>query len=169
MNLSQRQNEILRILKEKKYLSVEELSSALSVSKVTIRSDLTALEEKGAVTRTHGGVMIAEVAPRIVSNSLSEHEAEKKSIGKTAAALIPDDAVIIIDSGSTTVRIAEFLSDKNLTVVTNEVFSGGADYDAESLRYMHALADLNRWLAMRADLAVEIVCGLPNVLKGELP
>ena len=119
MNLSQRQNEILRILKEKKYLSVEELSSALSVSKVTIRSDLTALEEKGAVTRTHGGVMIAEVAPRIVSNSLTEHEAEKKSIGKTAAALIPDDAVIIIDSGSTTVRIAEFLSDKNLTVVTN--------------------------------------------------
>ena len=73
MNLSQRQNEILRILKEKKYLSVEELSSALSVSKVTIRSDLTALEEKGAVTRTHGGVMIAEVAPRIVSNSLTEH------------------------------------------------------------------------------------------------
>ena len=93
MNLSQRQNEILRILKEKKYLSVEELSSALSVSKVTIRSDLTALEEKGAVTRTHGGVMIAEVAPRIVSNSLTEHEAEKKSIGKTAAALIPDDLV----------------------------------------------------------------------------
>ena len=58
---------------------------------------------------------------------------------------------------------------RNLTVVTNEVFSGGADYDAESLRYMHELADLNRWLAMRADLAVEIVCGLPNVLKGELP
>lgn len=58
---------------------------------------------------------------------------------------------------------------ENLTVVTNEVFSGGADYDPESLRYMRALADLNRWLAARADLAVEIVCGLPNVLKGKLP
>ena len=58
---------------------------------------------------------------------------------------------------------------ENLTVVTNEVFSGGADYDAESLRYMHALADLNRELAARADLAVEVVCGLPNILKGELP
>ena len=58
---------------------------------------------------------------------------------------------------------------ENLTVVTNEVFSGGADYDAEGLHYMHALADLNRELAARADLVVEVVCGLPNVLKGELP
>ena len=57
----------------------------------------------------------------------------------------------------------------NLTVVTNEVFSGGADYDEECLRYMRALADLNRALAARADLAGEVVCGLPNVLKGELP
>ena len=57
----------------------------------------------------------------------------------------------------------------NLTIVTNEIFSGGADYDEESLRYMRALADLNRALAVRADLVVEVVCGLPNVLKGELP
>jgi len=57
----------------------------------------------------------------------------------------------------------------NLTVVTNEIFSDGADYDAESLRYMRLLAGLNREIAARADLAVELVCGLPNVLKGELP
>ena len=58
---------------------------------------------------------------------------------------------------------------ENLTIVTNEVFSGGADYGEENLLYMRALADLNRRLAARADLAVEVVCGLPNVLKGELP
>lgn len=57
----------------------------------------------------------------------------------------------------------------NLTVVTNEIFSDGADYDAESLRYMRLLARLNREIAARADLAVELVCGMPNVLKGELP
>lgn len=57
---------------------------------------------------------------------------------------------------------------ENLTVVTGEVFSGGAEYDEESLQYMQALADLNRELAASADLAVEVVCGLPNVLKGEL-
>lgn len=58
---------------------------------------------------------------------------------------------------------------ENLTIVTNEIFSGGTEYDDESLRYMRALADVNRTLAARADLVVEVVCGLPNVLKGKLP
>ena len=57
----------------------------------------------------------------------------------------------------------------NLTVVTNEVFSGGTEYAGETLAYMGNLAALNRELAARADLVVEVVCGLPNVLKGELP
>jgi adenosylcobinamide kinase/adenosylcobinamide-phosphate guanylyltransferase len=57
----------------------------------------------------------------------------------------------------------------NLTVVTNEVFSGGADYEDGTLQFLQELADLNRELAASADLAVEAVCGLPNVLKGALP
>lgn len=58
---------------------------------------------------------------------------------------------------------------ENLTVVTNEVFSDGADYDAGTLAFLRELAALNRELAARAGLVVEVVCGLPNVLKGDLP
>lgn len=54
----------------------------------------------------------------------------------------------------------------HLTVVTNEVFSGGAAYQGDTLRYLEALARVNRLLAARADAAVEVVCGLPNFLKG---
>lgn len=57
----------------------------------------------------------------------------------------------------------------NLVVVTNDVFSGGSDYAGETLRYLGALAWLNRVLAAQADLVAEIVCGQPNVLKGALP
>lgn len=57
----------------------------------------------------------------------------------------------------------------NLTVVSNELFSGGADYGGETLAYLRELARLNRELAARADLAVEVVCGLPCVLKGVAP
>ncbi len=56
-----------------------------------------------------------------------------------------------------------------LTVVTNEVFSDGCDYAEETLAFMRELAALNRELAAEAGLVVEVVCGLPNVLKGELP
>ena len=33
---------------------------------------------------------------------------------------------------------------------------------------MKELSHINHILAARADLAVEVVCGLPNVLKGAL-
>lgn len=58
---------------------------------------------------------------------------------------------------------------ENLTVVTNEIFSDGGRYDETTDLYLRNLAWLNRELAGEANLVVEIVCGLPNVLKGRLP
>lgn len=55
---------------------------------------------------------------------------------------------------------------QHLTVVTNELFSGGADYGEDTLLYLRALARVNRCLADRADTVVETACGLPNFLKG---
>lgn len=57
----------------------------------------------------------------------------------------------------------------NLTIVTNEVFSGGKDYEVDTLRYLRALGSVNRALAARANRVVEVVCGCANVLKGRLP
>lgn len=56
----------------------------------------------------------------------------------------------------------------DLVVVTNEVFSGGTDYEGDTLHYMRELAGINRALAQRADTVVEVLSGLPNVLKGVL-
>lgn len=57
----------------------------------------------------------------------------------------------------------------NLIVVTNEVFSGGSDYEGETLSFLGELAWMNRRIAAQADLVAEIVCGQPNLLKGALP
>ena len=57
----------------------------------------------------------------------------------------------------------------NLTIVTNEVFSGGKDYEGDTLRYLRVLGWVNRALAARANRVVEVVCGCANVLKGRLP
>ena len=57
----------------------------------------------------------------------------------------------------------------NLILVTNEVFSGGTDYAGETEDYLAELARLNRALAAEADTVAEVVCGLPNLLKGALP
>ena len=55
---------------------------------------------------------------------------------------------------------------RHLTVVTNEVCSGGTDYDESALFYLRELAHINRTLAAQADRVVEVVCGLPHFWKG---
>ena len=55
---------------------------------------------------------------------------------------------------------------RDLVVVTNEVFSGGLDYEGDTLGYLRELAKANRVLADRADQVVELTAGLPNWLKG---
>lgn len=56
----------------------------------------------------------------------------------------------------------------HLTAVTNEVFSGGADYDESTLYYLRELAKINHSLAARADKVVEVTCGLEHIWKGAL-
>ena len=55
---------------------------------------------------------------------------------------------------------------ENLIVVSNEVFSGGADYAGDTYRYLLALARVNNALAARADAVVRVVCGIPVYYKG---
>ena len=56
-----------------------------------------------------------------------------------------------------------------LIVVTNEVGSDGGGYDAGTVRYIETIGRLNRALAKRFDAVAELVCGIPLVLKGQLP
>ena len=55
----------------------------------------------------------------------------------------------------------------NLIVVSNEVFSGGADYAGDTDRYLRALARINNAFAARADAVVQVVCSIPVYYKGE--
>ena len=54
-----------------------------------------------------------------------------------------------------------------LIVVSNEVFLGGADYGADTRRYLSVLARLHRVLAAEADAVCEVCCGIPTYCKGE--
>lgn len=54
----------------------------------------------------------------------------------------------------------------DLILVSNEVFSGGADYAGDTQRYLQALAQINNTVAARADAVVRVVCGIPVYYKG---
>ncbi len=56
-----------------------------------------------------------------------------------------------------------------ITVVSNEVGQGIVPENAMARQFSQAQGRLNQMLAQRADLVVQIIAGLPNVLKGHLP
>ena len=52
-----------------------------------------------------------------------------------------------------------------LVVVTNNIFEDGICYDTATEEYIKALGMINRQLAEMADQVVEVVCGIPVILK----
>lgn len=57
----------------------------------------------------------------------------------------------------------------NVTIVTGDIFSDGGTYDTGTQEYMEMLADLHTKIAEKADNVVEVICGIPCAVKGELP
>src|SRR5690606_26446533 len=103
-------------------VDVNALSKELGVSEVTIRNDLSKLEQKNMLVRARGGAFkIDRVGIDFnLTDKKGYHFEEKKRIGKAAAALIEDGDTIILDSGTTTIEISKNLSKMaELTVITN--------------------------------------------------
>ena len=65
MGISERQNEILKIIGENTYVSVNELSRRTFTSPSSIRRDLTRLENLGLVNRSYGGASLPEINGRV--------------------------------------------------------------------------------------------------------
>lgn len=119
--LNKRQKQIIDKIDEAGYLSVQDLSSFLNVSLVTIRKDLTLLEEQGYLFRTHGGA--SKQARYAFEQNVSEKEnifvEEKKRIAFRALDFVNNSDFIILASGTTIHYLARIISNfDNLTVLT---------------------------------------------------
>lgn len=115
---SERENYILDLLTRDGTLSVAKLARDLDVSEVTIRSQLRDLEERGLLSRTHGGAQSTSV--QNVLERQREHEDEKERIARAAAELISDGDSVMIEAGTTTSRIVRHLANRRgVQIVTN--------------------------------------------------
>ncbi len=119
-----RRTEILNMLNEKGELSVQYLSKYFDVSDVSIRNDLSYLEKKGLLIRSHGGAIKNQPISfdLDLNERLKTHQKEKSRIGLQAAKFIKDGNTIIMDSGSTTIEVAKHIAQKkDLKVITNSL------------------------------------------------
>lgn len=121
---AERQSRIVRLITERRTVSIVELCALFGVSDMTIRRDLRRLEERGILQRTHGGAELLKQPPGDLPYYAREHEQvqEKEAIARLAASLIEDGETIVLDAGTTVASLARLLVHKrDLTVITNSV------------------------------------------------
>ncbi|MFW6022600.1 MAG: DeoR/GlpR family DNA-binding transcription regulator [Bacillota bacterium] len=118
----ERKKYIMERLNSKGQIKTKELSRKFNVSGETVRRYLQQLEDEKKLKRVYGG------AVKITYDKVEEeylkrtvvHLKEKKVIGKIAAELVEDDEHIIIDEGTTTYQMVEYLvNKKNLVIFTS--------------------------------------------------
>lgn len=120
-----RRNKLAQILVSEGSVKVGKLAEMFDVSTETIRKDLLYLESEGIARKSHGGAIVSseflELERPFVKTSLENIEVKIK-IAQAAINLIPENGVVLLDSGSTVFSIARLLSlKKKLTIITNSV------------------------------------------------
>jgi len=122
-DLSARQTEIVSLARVSGRVAVEDLARRYDVSPQTIRKDLNELCDRHLLTRVHGGAIIASGVENISYEARRfVAAAEKRAIGVSAAALIPNSSSLFINIGTTTEEVARALSGhEDLLVITNNI------------------------------------------------
>ena len=129
----QRREFLLRQLHQRTVLSVHELTELLSVSHMTVRRDIAALERAGKVFSVPGGVRLASqlrAEPSYDDKSVTDLP-NKTAMAREAAGLIADGMTLYLDAGTTLLQMAPDLRDRDLTVVTNDFNMTAALLDSD--------------------------------------
>ena len=117
-NTQQRRQMIATMVQEQGEVGVEQLALLFETSEVTIRKDLTALEESGFLLRRYGGAI--KIPSELMEEESNEQLSQQKiAIAKAARDCISDHNRIIIDSGRTTGALVKSLNQSGLVIMTN--------------------------------------------------
>jgi DeoR/GlpR family transcriptional regulator of sugar metabolism len=121
-----RQRQILELLHENPELSVEEACHRLGASPATVRREFVQLARDGRVEKTWGGIRasangVGPVGPPAFAKRLAENTLEKRAIAEAAAGLLSDGDVVMIDGGTTTYQLCEFIALKRIRIITNSL------------------------------------------------
>jgi DeoR family transcriptional regulator, ulaG and ulaABCDEF operon transcriptional repressor len=121
----ERRQLILRLVEERSIVSIAEFAELLAASEATIRRDINALAESGELRRIRGGA--EAMRPRHQAHLVGTpfrlaagvRVPQKQAIARAAAKLVQPGASLIINGGTTTYRLVEFIREMDIDVLTN--------------------------------------------------
>jgi hypothetical protein len=112
-----RHEKIVRLVHKAGEIGVDELAQTLSASRETIRRDLSNLDAMGRLKKFHGGARVRStpsVEPAVegpFALRMAENLTAKRRIAYAAARLLAPGDSVFIDTGTTTLILAEALVD----------------------------------------------------------
>lgn len=123
MLLNDRQTEIVRMLRTRGVVTVEELVERFQVSAQTIRRDILCLRGEGLVRRFNGGALLPATARNIDYGERRDvNPVVKQMLAEMVAGYLPDGASVFMSLGTTIDAIAEALrSHVGLRIITNNI------------------------------------------------
>lgn len=118
----ERRAAIRSLLDQKDSISVKDLVDELNSSEATIRRDLKHLEDRGVLTRVHGGAINKPTyaVEAIIGDKLTQNTDAKKRIGQFASQIVQSGDTIFLDAGTTTREMITYLP-TDILVVTNSL------------------------------------------------
>ena len=123
MYLPERHAKIIGLAKEEGRVLVDDLAQRFGVAVQTIRKDLNNLCDRGLLTRTHGGARFPSGVQNVEYEARRKIAAkEKTAIGRAASSLIPNNASLFINIGTTTEAVGQaLLEHRGLMIITNNI------------------------------------------------
>ena len=124
ISVEERKERILELLQKEGKVRCAELSRLFSISEVSVRNTLSAMEQEGLVERTHGGAVLASAVKgdRHYLERKGRYTEEKRRIAKQIAGMIQSGETLFVNSGTTTLFVVEELQKLSaLTIVTNSI------------------------------------------------
>lgn len=122
---AERQKKMIEYIETNTSAQIHELAQHFHVSEATVRRDLDDLDQQGALRRTHGGAIKVDRSTsyeHMYSEKISLMTEEKQRIAEAAARMVHNGDTVMIDSGTTTLFIAQALArHENLTLITNDL------------------------------------------------
>ncbi|MDO5084873.1 MAG: DeoR/GlpR family DNA-binding transcription regulator [Erysipelotrichaceae bacterium] len=184
--VKQRRDNIMVLIQKLGKIDVDTLANEFQTSKITIRRDLQYWEDRGAITRFHGG---AKLVQHMVNhnNTNFTNDRYKHAIAKYASQFIEDGDTIFINTSSTALLIIQYIKHKRVTIITNNaksllekhdplvsIFLTGGElrFPKEAMIGEFALNNLRRVSANKCFIGcsgISVTNGITTAIQNEVP
>ena len=129
-DIEHRRKALLEMIRQAngEHLDIEQLSSLLMVSPVTLRRDLVALQEDGLVTRGYGKVAPVEHSSQSISAAVPDM---LNRIAMRAAQFVEEGDILFLNTSRTALQMLRYIEAPNVTVITNNVLAINAPHRSD--------------------------------------